>query len=42
MEAIWGCLSYDIIRWFSICRKINAAAAATSRAPQLASVVRHS
>jgi hypothetical protein len=28
MEAIWACLSYNIIRWFSIRRKILAATAA--------------
>jgi Transposase DDE domain len=28
MEAIWACLSYNIIRWFSIRRKLNAPAAA--------------
>jgi hypothetical protein len=28
MEAIWACLSYNIIRWFSIRRKLNAAATA--------------
>jgi hypothetical protein len=28
MEATWACLSYNIIRWFSIRRKLNAAAAA--------------
>jgi len=28
MEAIWACLSYNIVRWFSIRRKINAPAAA--------------
>src|SRR5882762_580938 len=26
MEATWACLSYNIIRWFSIRRKLNAAA----------------
>ncbi len=28
MEATWACLSYNIIRWFSIRRKLNATAAA--------------
>jgi transposase len=28
MEAIWACLSYNIVRWFSIRRKIQAPAAA--------------
>jgi hypothetical protein len=28
MEAIWACLSYNIVRWFSIRRKINATATA--------------
>jgi transposase len=28
MEATWACLSYNIIRWFSIRRKLNASAAA--------------
>jgi hypothetical protein len=28
MEAIWACLSYNIIRWFSIRRKIHATATA--------------
>src|SRR5580658_5442613 len=28
MEAIWACLSYNVVRWFSIRRKINAPAAA--------------
>ena len=30
MEATWACLSYNIIRWFSIRRKLNAAAAAAA------------
>ncbi len=30
MEATWACLSYNIIRWFSIRRKINAAVAAAA------------
>jgi hypothetical protein len=30
MEATWACLSYNIIRWFSIRRKFNAAAAAAA------------
>jgi transposase len=28
MEATWACLSYNIIRWFSIRRRLNATAAA--------------
>ena len=28
MEATWACLSYNIIRWFSIQRKLKAAAVA--------------
>jgi Transposase DDE domain len=32
MEAIWACLSYNIIRWFSIRYKLNAAAAAAAAA----------
>ena len=28
MEATWACLSYNIIRWFSIRRKLNAILAA--------------
>ena len=28
MEAIWACLSYNLIRWFGIRRKLNAVAAA--------------
>lgn len=28
MEATWACLSYNIVRWFSILRKINATALA--------------
>jgi hypothetical protein len=28
IEAIWACLSYNVMRWFSINRKINATAAA--------------
>jgi transposase len=30
MEATWACLSYNIIRWFSIRRKLNAAATAAA------------
>ncbi len=30
MEATWACLSYNIIRWFSIRRKLNAAVAAAA------------
>ena len=30
MEATWACLSYNIIRWFSIRRKLNAAALAAA------------
>ena len=30
MEATWACLSYNIIRWFSIRRKLNAAAIAAA------------
>jgi hypothetical protein len=30
MEATWACLSYNIIRLFSIRRKINAAVAAAA------------
>jgi transposase len=28
MEATWACLSYNITRWLSICRKLNAVAIA--------------
>ena len=28
MEATWACLSYNLIRWFSIRRKLNTANAA--------------
>jgi hypothetical protein len=28
MEAKWACLSYNIIRWFSIQRKLKATAVA--------------
>ena len=30
MEATWACLSYNIIRWVSIRRKLNAAALAAA------------
>jgi transposase len=30
MEATWACLSYNIIRWFSIRRKLNGAALAAA------------
>jgi hypothetical protein len=28
MEATWACLSYNLARWFSIKRKVSAAALA--------------
>ena len=35
MEATWACLSYNIIRWFSIRRKLNAAARPRPRQMQI-------
>ena len=32
MEATWACLSYNLTRWFSLGRTLNASAAATALA----------